>query len=141
MRNAPCVNAVIVRDGRILLGRRAHEPFLGRWEVPGGFVEVGEHPMDAAVREVREELGIEARLTGLVGVAVWQASFGQHEWLQSTVFEATTDATELHLDPREVAEARWFAGDELPASMADNHRNHLDAWLAGATVVLPDGLR
>lgn len=60
------VVAAVIRDprGRILLARRTQERDLaGLWEFPGGKVEPGEAPEDALVRELREELGIEATVT------------------------------------------------------------------------------
>jgi 8-oxo-dGTP diphosphatase len=57
------VAAVIERDGKILIGQRRRDdrhPF--KWEFPGGKVELGETPRDALVRELREELGIEAQI-------------------------------------------------------------------------------
>jgi 8-oxo-dGTP diphosphatase len=54
------VGAAIVRDGRLLVGRRTSPPEIaGRWELAGGKVEAGETPEAALVREVREELGCE----------------------------------------------------------------------------------
>ncbi|MBA2465390.1 MAG: NUDIX domain-containing protein [Nocardioidaceae bacterium] len=137
IRNAPCAAAVIVKDDRVLLGRRAKAPFAGEWEVPGGFVERGEHPSDAAVREVFEELGIEVTLTGLVGIYVEPSARGEN--LQVTVYEATTTAEVATPDPAEVTEWAWFARAELPADLAGSHRTRLDDWLAGRTVPLPAG--
>lgn len=52
------VGAAVVRDGTLLAARRTTPPeAAGRWELPGGKVEVGEDPADALVREVAEELG------------------------------------------------------------------------------------
>ena len=59
---------VAVRDGRILLVRRNHEPMLGRWSFPSGFVDAGEVVAEAAAREVREEAGVEVRVEQLLGV-------------------------------------------------------------------------
>ena len=54
--------AVIERPGEFLLAQRPEgKPYPGYWEFPGGKIEAGEHPRDALVRELREELGIEAR--------------------------------------------------------------------------------
>jgi ADP-ribose pyrophosphatase YjhB (NUDIX family) len=55
-------------EGRILLMRRATEPHLGRWTMPGGFVDLGESVERAAVRECEEELRIALELGELVGV-------------------------------------------------------------------------
>jgi 8-oxo-dGTP diphosphatase len=64
----PCAGA-IVRDatGRLLLVRRGREPGRGRWSLPGGRVEPGETPAAAAVREVREETGLDVVVDTLVG--------------------------------------------------------------------------
>jgi 8-oxo-dGTP diphosphatase len=60
--------AVVTVPGGIVLLRRAIEPRYGMWVFPGGFVDRGEHPEQAAIREAREEVGIEISLKGLVGV-------------------------------------------------------------------------
>ncbi len=55
-------------EGRILLVRRNHDPALGRWSFPSGYVDAGEVVEAAAVREVREETGVEVRIDRLLGV-------------------------------------------------------------------------
>jgi len=57
--SAPAVGAVIVEDGGALVTVRAREPEKGRLDLPGGFLRIGEHPVDGLAREVREELGVE----------------------------------------------------------------------------------
>ena len=63
----PCAGA-IVRDasGRVLLVQRANEPSRGLWSLPGGRVEAGESPEEAAAREVFEETGLRVRVGELV---------------------------------------------------------------------------
>jgi len=53
------VGAVVVREGRALIIKRAHEPRKGEWSLPGGHVNLGESLFDAVRREVREETGLE----------------------------------------------------------------------------------
>ena len=57
--SAPAVGAVIVEDEKALLTLRAREPEKGRLDLPGGFLGVGEHPVDGLAREAHEELGVE----------------------------------------------------------------------------------
>jgi 8-oxo-dGTP diphosphatase len=61
------VGAALLDDGRLLAARRSAPPELaGRWELPGGKVEPGETPEAALVRELREELGVDAETVARV---------------------------------------------------------------------------
>ena len=53
------VGAVVVRDGKALIIKRAHEPRKGEWSLPGGLLELGESLQDAAQREIKEETGLD----------------------------------------------------------------------------------
>ncbi len=65
---APCVGVVCLRGDEVLLIRRGKPPKQGEWSLPGGRIEPGERAMDAALRELREETGVEAEITGLLDV-------------------------------------------------------------------------
>jgi 8-oxo-dGTP diphosphatase len=68
MTPVPAVGVVCLRDDAVLLIRRGTPPRLGEWSLPGGRIEPGEKAVDAALRELREETGIEARIVGLIDV-------------------------------------------------------------------------
>ena len=99
-----------VRDGRILMTRRAIEPSRGLWTFPGGFVYWGEDVQDAARRETREEVGLVLELDGLHGVYSYPGAPAA-----IVVFRARVpDGVEAVADANEVLEIRYFAADEIP---------------------------
>jgi 8-oxo-dGTP diphosphatase len=111
------VAAVIRRDGRLLLGRRpASGSAPGQWEFPGGKVQVAETPEAALGRELREELGVSARATHLLGETILEASAIR------LLFYATEIAGEPvphhHQTLRWVRPAELEALDLLPADRA-----------------------
>jgi ADP-ribose pyrophosphatase YjhB (NUDIX family) len=59
-------SVAVIRDGRILLAARGKPPSEGLYSLPGGMVETGETLGEAALRELREEVGVEAKLIGLI---------------------------------------------------------------------------
>lgn len=64
----PAASAAIFRGGTVLLAERGGGPRRGYWSLPGGKVEPGERALAAAVREIREETGLEVAIAGLLDV-------------------------------------------------------------------------
>ncbi len=60
------VGAVVVRDGRALIIKRAHEPRKGEWSLPGGLLELGESLQDAVRREIKEETGLDVEVGPMI---------------------------------------------------------------------------
>ncbi len=103
------VGAVIANDqGQVLLVRRAIEPGYGKWVFPGGYVDRGEEVQLAAIREAREEAGVDIRLEGLIDIYSYP---GRTPVI--IVYAARHLAGALAVDD-EGLEARWFTEREIP---------------------------
>lgn len=101
-----CAGAFVRDDeGRVLLILRANEPGRGQWSVPAGRIEAGETPAEAAVREVREETGLEV----VLGDVLWRGAVGE---FVVTDFAATVCGGVLRAGD-DAADARWFTVDEV----------------------------
>jgi ADP-ribose pyrophosphatase YjhB (NUDIX family) len=101
-------------DGRVLLARRAHEPSRGKWDAPGGFVHEGEHPEDAARRELREETGLDVELRDFLGLYVddYVDAHGARKTLNLYWTARIQKGEPVAAD--DVEELRWFARGDLP---------------------------
>jgi len=62
------VGAVVIKDGKILLVKRALPPGEGKWSFPGGLVELGERLSEACAREAEEETGLKVEILELINV-------------------------------------------------------------------------
>lgn len=139
---APAANSVVpgaqvyVRDddGRVLLQRRADS---GNWSAPGGVMEIGESIATAAVREVKEETGLDVEITGLLGVYTDPGhviAYADGEVRQEFVvaFVGRVVGGELR-GSNESTEVRWIDPAELDAlPVHDTVRLRLDHLAEGA---------
>ncbi len=123
------VAVVTGRDGRVLLARRNHDPGMGLWTFPSGFVDRGEALEAAAQRETREEVGVEVSIDRLLAVRS-----GDGHPVILVAFAGTI----LHGEPSpgdEATEVGFFAPHQLPELAFPHDRDLIDAWLAGPSAM------
>jgi 8-oxo-dGTP diphosphatase len=121
-------NAVVERDGSVLLVRLNYGPRDGHWSLPGGLLENDETTEQAAIRETKEETGFDVALDGLL--SVWmRPGFA----IMVVNYRAHITGGELKVAPDEASEAAFFPKAELPPldNIAWPSTAHgLDAWRA-----------
>lgn len=122
------VSKVVISNskGRILMAKVSRGFFTGCWTLPGGFVDYGEHPREAAQREALEELGVSivipdrnGEVGGIVGgedASIVQTEIFNEEginWVSFT-YKCNTDLEDQEIIPKddEIEEARWFTKEE-----------------------------
>jgi 8-oxo-dGTP diphosphatase len=124
------VGVVVELDGGILLGKRNHEPKLGCWSFPSGFVDAGEIPEDAAIREVEEETGIQVALDRMLGV---YSKAGERVIFIAYAGHAVGGYLEAG---EECIEVRTFAADAMPELAFPNDGAIMAAWRSGRGLAL-----
>src|SRR3954454_10762689 len=112
------VSAAIIRDGRVLVGRRAKGASTGLYTLPGGVVEVGETLHQAVVREIAEETGIVIEPVTLAGQREFitrdEAGRGSRHFV-IMCFAARWLAGEGTPQMEDLSELRWLRPEELSA--------------------------
>jgi 8-oxo-dGTP diphosphatase len=128
----PATCAVVVDEDRVMLVRRGVEPRLGYWDLPGGFLERGEHPAEGLRRELREETGLEIEILEPLGF--YLDTYPEPGETTLNLYYIARIAGGEPTPGSDVAEIRWFPRDALPPHdeiAFANNRAALAAWLAG----------
>jgi len=120
----PVVVAVTVKDDRFVLIKRGIPPKKGYWGCPSGFVECGETPEEACLRELEEEAGVKGKIRRLLRVATLEDTELYGDMLVVTylvdVVEGEPAAGE------EADEARYFSPEEIPPYLSPVFRGVID---------------
>jgi ADP-ribose pyrophosphatase YjhB (NUDIX family) len=121
---------LVIDAGRVLLLRRGIQPQIGRWTFPGGYVDLGEAPAQAALRETSEEVGMTVTIGRLLGVY----SDPARPIAVVVVYLAEPGAQAPGLS-QEATEARYFRPDEIPWAEIAFRTTHdaLGDWVALAS--------
>jgi mutator protein MutT len=107
--NPRVVAAIVVeRNGCVLLQRRAVDPRSGYWTFPGGFLEAGETAEEGALRETKEEVGLDVTLGDVLGV------YSRPDVaIVVVVYRGAAGAGEAIVGDSESSEVRWFAAADI----------------------------
>lgn len=129
------IGAVVGNDaGEILLIQRADS---GNWLYPTGWADIGYSPAEVAVKEVREETGIDCEVRGLLGVLDGMRRGFTRIPMYSLVFHCHAIGGEVQPHPLECRDAGWFRHDRMPEPLAGVSTNMWDmafAAIAGETL-------
>lgn len=119
------------RNGKVVLARRGINPGKNKWCFPSGFVEYDESPATGAVREFKEETGLDVEITGLLDVVYYNADF-RGAGIMVLYGGKVTGGTPAPMD--DVVEVGFFGRDEIPAGdeiAFESNRIALEKWRNG----------
>ena len=125
-RPAYTVDIIIIQLEKILLIKRGHPPYLGKWALPGGFMDMEETPEQAAIRELEEETSVKVKSLEQFKTYGAIDRDPRHRTI-STVYYAVLD-DKLNIIPKagdDATEAEWFSLDNLP-ELAFDHTEILE---------------
>ena len=114
------VIVAVIEDGKVLLTKR--EDFEV-WCLPGGGVEEGESLAEGAIREAKEETGLDVELTRLVGV--YSRMGGGMQDVHAVLYAARPIGGELRTQPNETIDVAYFPFDQLPEEMLFGHKKRI----------------
>jgi ADP-ribose pyrophosphatase YjhB (NUDIX family) len=123
---ATCVVLVDYNE-RLLLVKRSVEPKIGHWCLPGGFIEIGELPEKAALRELKEETNLSGRIETLLGVTA-TTSVHCSSILMVGYLVKKYSGTPLAGD--DAMDAAFFEHNKLPEIAFDSHRSFVRIYYA-----------
>ena len=120
--------------GRVLLTLRRLPPEAGCWSILGGKLDFLESLQECAIREAREEAGVEIVIERLLCVTDHRLpSEGQH-WVSPAFLGRVVAGEASNCEPHKTQEVRWFALDQLPANLTMTARNAVEAYSGRASV-------
>jgi len=110
----PAVGIYILDGDKVLLAKRAVDPFKGYWDSVGGFIEEGEGPRETAIRETREETGLDIEVSEILGAG--NDKYGEQDTVVIGFIAKITNGIPKARD--DVRTLKWFSLCDLPQNIA-----------------------
>ncbi len=116
-RPIPCADVAVIDGEQVLLIKRTNPPHIGKWGLPGGVIEAGEPPVEAAARELHEETDLHVARSDLTLITGYTAAAPQG-WYNAgyTYAVRVVDASDEPTAGGDASDARFWSLDELRAS-------------------------
>ncbi len=121
------VCVVVTQEEKVLLTKRSD---FHIWCLPSGGVEDGETVLDAAIRETKEETGLDVKIIRLTGIYSRSADIPSSH---AVVFAAIPIGGEICCQPGETLEVRFFPFNDLPTALSFGHRRRIEDAIQGAS--------
>jgi ADP-ribose pyrophosphatase YjhB (NUDIX family) len=123
------VGVLIVKtDGRVLLTLRRRPPEAGHWRIVGGKVDYLETLEDCAIREAKEEVGVEVALVRLLCVTDHCVPQEHQHWVSPAYLGRIVSGKPRNCEPEKTEQVSWFSLNALPPSLTMTARNALRAF-------------
>jgi ADP-ribose pyrophosphatase YjhB (NUDIX family) len=137
---APSVNVFIIKDDKVLLGRRMNTGWMDGYLWPaGGHVEKGETPTIAIQREIEEELGVTVDPKDIEFVCVAARNNTPTEYVAYEFVIRDKDYTFTNAEPEKCSELVWVPLDDLPEDVADHAKQIIEQGIVGGQAYLELG--
>ncbi len=111
------------KEGKILITRRNLKPGKNKWALPSGFIESGEEPEVACLRELKEETGLKGKIKKLIGVYLQKTSY--YGYLIIIGYEVSVSNSNISLN-NELKDAKFFSREDLPIIPFLSHRQMIE---------------
>jgi len=110
------VGSIVVNDNKFLLVQEGQGTEKGLWNQPAGWLDMGEHVIDGALRETKEETGLELEMVGFLGIYnLMKPRKGEMNHAIKLIFAIKALSDQPKFDTNEILDAKWFTLEEVEA--------------------------